>query len=64
MLWQVDVIMVLEVINYSYINKGHALETMYKLLNSLIFSVYFSPVNSQITYNSQVTFINTLCYTY
>lgn len=49
MLWQVDVIMLLEVINYSYISKGRVLKTMYKQLNSLTFSVYFIPVNSQIT---------------
>lgn len=48
MLWEVDVIMLLEVTYYSYISKGHALETMYEQLNSLTFSVYFIPVNSQI----------------
>lgn len=48
--------MLIEVINYSYVSKGHALEIMYEKLNSFIFSVYFIPVN--------IPFINRLCYTY
>lgn len=57
--------MLIEVISYSYISKGHALEIIYEKLNSFAFSVSFIPVNSQITSLwDEVTFINRLCYTY
>lgn len=49
MLWQVDVVMLLEIINYFDVNKGCALETMYEELNSLVFCVYFIILSSQKT---------------